>query len=180
MKKIRAGHYFLILFFAGFLTGIFYGNYNWENHSDWTGIFTETFWGELGNTRVVLQKYIWYLLYARVFLCAVLVLMVFLRIRKIMTALFIIWTGTSGGILLSEAVTQLGMKGSLLCIAGILPQSLFYIPAAFIFLKYCWNYPQSQWNRQKTRFVCILFLLGILSEIYLNPCLIQWMARHLF
>ena len=180
MKTFRTGHYFLLLFFTGFLAGIFYSNYGWKDQSNLTGIFAETFLGEIGSTKIVLQKYIWYLFRARAILCIVLVLIVFLRVRKIAAAFFIVWTGMSGGILLSEAVTQLGMKGSLLCIAGIFPQSLFYIPTTLVFLRYCWNYPQSRWNRQKTGFVCISFLLGILSEAYLNPRMIQWMVQHLF
>lgn len=180
MKTFRAGHYFLMLFFIGFLAGIFYSNYNWKDHSNLTGIFTEIFLEELGNTRFILQKYFWYLFRARFLLCVVFGLMVFLRIRKITAALFIIWAGTLGGILLSEAVAQLGMKGSLLCAAGVLPQFLFYIPATLVFLKYCWNYPQSQWTRQKTGFVCALFLLGILSEAYINPRMIQWVVHTLF
>ena len=180
MKKFRTGHWFLLLFFAGFLTGIFFINYGWRNYSSLTTVFSEEFLAELGTVKISFQKYIWYLLQTRLILCGVLILMMFLRIRKITATVFIYWTGLSVGILFSEAVTQLGMKGSLLCVAGLLPQSLFYIPAVLVFLRYCWNYPQNQWNRQKTVFVSGLFALGILSETYLNPWVIRWVATHLF
>ena len=103
-----------------------------------------------------------------------------IRIRKIVAAFFLLWTGMSGGILLSEAVAELGMKGSILCVAGLFPQFLFYVPAVLALLRFCWNYPQNQWNRQKTFFVCGLFLIGIFSESCLNPWLIQQIVNILF
>ena len=103
-----------------------------------------------------------------------------IRIRKIVAAFFLLWTGMSGGILLSEAVAELGIKGSILCVAGLFPQFLFYVPAVLVLLRFCWNYPQNQWNRQKTFFVCGLFLIGIFSESCLNPWLIQQIVNILF
>ena len=81
---------------------------------------------------------------------------------------------------IEEAVAELGMKGSILCVAGLFPQFLFYVPAVLVLLRFCWNYPQNQWNRQKTFFVCGLFLIGIFSESCLNPWLIQQIVNILF
>ena len=135
MKAFRTGHYFLALFFTGFLTGILIVNYIWGEQLSLIGTFTEV---------------------------------------------YLLWTGMSGGILLSEAVAELGMKGSILCVAGLFPQFLFYVPAVLVLLRFCWNYPQNQWNRQKTFFVCGLFLIGIFLESCLNPWLIQQIVNILF
>ena len=117
----------------------------------------------LKNETISFQQYIWYLIRVRGVFFLILFLAMGIRIRKIVAAFFLLWTGMSGGILLSEAVAELGMKGSILCVAGLFPQFLFYVPAVLVLLRFCWNYPQNQWNRQKTFFVCSLFLIGIFS-----------------
>ena len=164
MKAFRTGHYFLALFFTGFLTGILIVNYIWGEQLSLIGTFTEVYLMRLKNEKISFQQYIWYLI----------------QVRKIVAAFFLLWTGMSGGILLSEAVAELGMKGSILCVAGLFPQFLFYVPAVLVLLRFCWNYPQNQWNRQKTFFVCGLFLIGIFSESCLNPWLIQQIVNILF
>ena len=164
MKAFRTGHYFLALFFTGFLTGILIVNYIWGEQLSLIGTFTEVYLMRLKNGIFFLMLF----------------LAMGIRIRKIVAAFFLLWTGMSGGILLSEAVAELGMKGSILCVAGLFPQFLFYVPAVLVLLRFCWNYPQNQWNRQKTFFVCGLFLIGIFSESCLNPWLIQKIVNILF
>ena len=71
----------------------------------------------LKNEKISFQQYIWYLIQVRGIFFLVLFLAMGIRIRKIVAAFFLLWTGMSGGILLSEAVAELGMKGSILCVA---------------------------------------------------------------
>lgn len=180
MKAFRTGHYFLALFFTGFLTGILIVNYIWGEQLSLIGTFTEVYLMRLKNETISFQQYTWYLIQVRGLFFLILFLMMGIRIRKIVAAFFLLWTGMSGGILLSEAVAELGMKGSILCLAGLFPQILFYVPAVLVLLRFCWNYPQNQWNRQKTFFVCGLCLIGIFSESCLNPWLIQQIVNILF
>lgn len=91
----------------------------------------------------------------------------------IAAVLFLVWTGISGGILISTAVISMGIRGSFLCIVGIFPQFIFYIPAYLILIWYCWSYPQNRWNRQKTVFVSLAVSTGMLLEIYVNPSLVR-------
>ena len=131
--------------------------------------------------RLSFQQYIWYLIQVRGIFFLMLFLAMGIRIRKIVAAFFLLWTGMSGGILLSEAVAELGMKGSILCVAGLFPQFLFYVPAVLALLRFCWNYPQNQWNRQKNVLLyAVCFLIGIFSESCLNPWLIQKIVNILF
>ena len=168
MKAFRTGHYFLALFFTGFLTGILIVNYIWGEQLSLIGTFTEVYLMRLKNEKISFQQYIWYLIQVRGIFFLVLFLAMGIRIRKIVAACFLLWTGMSG------------MKGSILCVAGLFPQFLFYVPAVLVLLRFCWNYPQNQWNRQKTFFVCGLFLIGIFSESCLNPWLIQKIVNILF
>jgi uncharacterized membrane protein SpoIIM required for sporulation len=71
------------------------------------------------------------------------------------------------------AVLEMGIKGSFLCLVGIFPQFILYIPAYLIVLWYSYSYPQATWNGQKTFFVCLTVILGILLEVYINPILMQ-------
>ena len=82
-------------------------------------------------------------------------------------------TGISAGILISAAVLNLGIKGSLLCLVGLFPQFLLYIPAYVVLLWYCYTAPQTRWNRQKTIFVSLAMSVGILLEIYINPIIVK-------
>ena len=125
MKAFRTGHYFLALFFTGFLTGILIVNYIWGEQLSLIGTFTEVYLMRLKNETISFQQYIWYLIRVRGVFFLILFLAMGIRIRKIVAAFFLLWTGMSGGILLSEAVAELGMKGSILCVAGLFPQFLF-------------------------------------------------------
>ena len=65
----------------------------------------------------------------------------------------------------------MGIKGSILCIVGMLPQFLLYIPAYFIVLWYAYCYPRMQWNVQKSLVSGGLLLVGMVLELYVNPSL---------
>ncbi len=77
------------------------------------------------------------------------------------------------------AVMQLGIKGILLCIAGILPQGIFYAMGYGMLLTYWFRYPNSRWNRAKLLFVIIMFLAGIILETYANPVLVKLIIKML-
>ena len=73
---------------------------------------------------------------------------------------------------ISMAVLGMGVKGSILCIAGMLPQFLCYIPAYLIVVWYAYCYPRMQWNIQKSLVSGGLLLVGIVLELYVNPVLV--------
>ena len=75
--------------------------------------------------------------------------------------------------LFSMAVLGMGIKGSILCIVGILPQFLLYIPAYMVVIWYGYTYPQNRWNTQKSIFVGLAMAVGVLLEAYVNPGLIH-------
>ena len=112
----------------------------------------------------------------RLFPAALLAGLAFTRMRKIAAVIFLLWTGFSSGMLLTMAVVGMGVKGILLCVVGILPHFLCYIPACIVVLWYCWMYPRNQWNRQKTVFVALMLMMGLILESYVNPV---WMKAFL-
>ena len=74
---------------------------------------------------------------------------------------------------MSMAVFSMGIRGIILCIVGIMPQFLFYIPAYLVVLWYSYTHPRGQWNIQKSIFTGLMVLLGLIMEVYVNPLLMK-------
>lgn len=89
------------------------------------------------------------------------------------------WTGFLGGMLLTMAAFSMGVKGIILCIVGVLPQFILYIPAYVVLLWYAMNVSISTWNRQKTVFVVLMMTMGIVLEAYINPLFLQVFLKTL-
>ncbi len=88
--------------------------------------------------------------------------------------IFLFCVGVCWGNTLSISVLRLGLKGILICVAGLVPQIFFYIPAfGWVSLWVC----RGGSNRRKYLFLSLagaLFLFfGILTEVYVNPSLLQ-------
>ena len=132
MKMFHVKRQLLALFMPGFLLGILYVNLEAEQFAAGAGIFSEYFLKQYRAADILTGEYIWYLLQVRLLPFLVLLGSAFTKFRKAAVILFLIWTGFSAGLLFSMAVLGMGVKGSILCIAGMLPQFLCYIPAYLI------------------------------------------------
>ena len=55
----------------------------------------------------------------------------------------------------------------------------FYVPAYLLLIRYYYRYPQSEWNGTKTGFTVMMIVVGILSEVYLNPGIVRWFVKVL-
>lgn len=173
MRIFRTRKQFLVFFMPGFLLGILYVNFIAKNYMAEQGIFSEYFLNQFRSSHVEIREYIWYLLRLRAVPFLVLIGLSFTRVKKAAAVLFLCWTGISFGILVSAAVLSMGLKGSLLCVAGLFPQFLFYVPAYLVLLWHCYMLPQSGWNRQKTVFMALMMAVGIVLELYVNPILVK-------
>ena len=101
------------------------------------------------------------------------------RWKKLFVILCLALCGFFAGMMSVTAVMQLGIKGILLCIAGILPQGIFYAMGYGMLLAYWFRYPNSRWNRAKLLFVIIMFSAGIVLETYANPVLVKLIIKML-
>lgn len=179
MKILHTRKQLLAFFMPGFLIGILYVNLIAKQYASGPGIFSDYFLNQYSTLNVVAEEYVWYLLQIRLFPFLALLGLAFTKIRKVSAVAFLVWTGFSCGLLLSMAVLSLGIKGSLLCIVGILPQFFLYIPAYLIVIWYSYTYPVNRWNGQKTAFVSSAMILGILLEVYVNPILVKGIVKIL-
>ena len=173
MKIFHTRKQLLAFFMPGFLIGIIYVNFFAVKYMGDPGIFSTYFLEQYQSVDIVAGEYLWYLIRVRVIPFLVLSGLALTKARKAAAVLFLVWTGISGGILISLAVIDMGIKGSILCITGMLPQFIFYIPAYLVLLWYAYIYPGSQWNRQKTIFISFMMAVGLILEIYVNPLLVR-------
>ena len=137
------------------------------------GIFNLQFLEQYTGTEFAAKEYLLYLTGIRLLPFGILTGLVLTRMRRIISFVFLAWTGFSLGILLTMAVFYMGLKGIVFCIAGIFPQFLFYIPAYAVVLWYGMTYHQSRWNHQKTIFVIGMMLTGLILEAYVNPVFVK-------
>lgn len=173
MKIFHTRKQLLAFFMPGFLLGVLYVNFFAVKYMAQPGIFSTYFLEQYQSVDIVAGEYLWYLIRVRVFPFLVLSGLALTKARKAAAVLFLAWTGISGGILFSLAVADMGIKGSILCITGMLPQFLFYIPAYLVLIWYAYSYPDSHWNRQKTIFISFMMAAGLIFEIYVNPLLVR-------
>lgn len=157
----------------GFLFGIFYVNLIMKKYTAEPGLFSDYFLKQYQTAEIVAEEYMLYLVRIRAVPFLVLLGLAFTKVRKAASVIFLVWTGFSSGMLLSMAVLSMGIKGSILCIVGILPQFLLYIPAYMVVIWYSYTYPQNKWNTQKSIFIGLTMIVGILLETYVNPILMQ-------
>lgn len=163
----------------GFLLGILYVNLIMKQYTAEPGIFSDYFLKQYQSVSIVAEEYIWYLIKIRAVPFLILLGWAFTKMRKAASIAFLVWTGFSSGMLLSMAVLSMGIKGSILCIVGILPQFLLYVPAYMVIIWYSYTYPQNKWNTQKSIFLGLTMLVGIILEAYVNPILMQGYLRTL-
>ena len=173
MKIQQRKRFITVLYMAGFLIGIFYANLVERKYMTTNGIFSEYFLSQYIAIDVEAEEYMLYVMKTRLLPLVFLFIAAQTKFKKAAVMCCILWTGFSSGLLIVASVLQLGAKGILLCLIGITPHFVFYIMAYLVILWYLGNSPVSTWNRGKTAFVVLTMVLGILTEVYVNPILMK-------
>ena len=179
MKIRKSKKQLLLYYMAGFFVGILYANIVGGNAPDSSGIFQEYFLRQYMQTEINVKEYFFYLLQLRLFPLSLLAIAGCSRFKSSAAAVFLLWTGFSGGIVAVAAVLNLGMKGMLICIAGMFPHMIAYGFGYAILLWYLYGYPQIRWNIWKSTTVGGIFLIGIFMEAYVNPDIMKLFIRLL-
>lgn len=168
----------LLLFFAGILSGILF--VHTLNDDFFAGIFSEYFLSQYAALEIDGRKLFRYVgsyrcaQYALVTCCGA------VAAAPVLLGIFLFFLGMTWGTMISVSTVCLGLKGVLICVAGVIPQILFYLPAFGWLLLWFWNGGSS---RKKYIFFAgagFFFLLsGIVTEVYLNPLLLQQILRKM-
>ncbi len=173
MKTLHSKRQLAALFMPGFILGIVYVNFLVKKYPSNPEIFGDRFFSVYQNTEIIAGEFIFYLIRVRIIPFLLLLSLVFTHVRKISAALYTAWTGFSCGMMLTVAVLEKGILGCIFCLAAIFPQFLCYVPAYFIVIWYGYTFPKNRWNIQKTIFVLISMIAGILLELYVNPVILK-------
>ena len=167
----------IILLAVGFFIGVIYENIISKNMVIITEIFSKGNLQRYLQTDIIAEKYFWYVIKYRVLLLFLLCSLSCIKWKKILVVCCLLLTGFFTGSFCVASVLQLGAKGLLLCLLGLFPQMLFYGCVYGILFIHWFHYPERHWNRTKTLFSIVLFVIGILSEVYVNPILIKIIIR---
>ena len=170
---------FTALTLVGFLSGIIYGNIFAKEYILSMGIFDEYLLNQYSGVNVSIEEYIWYIIRIRIAPVIFLIFAGCTKYRKIIISLFIVWTGFSFGLILTTAIIRLQLKGIIICLISILPHFICYIGGYLMLLIYYMSYPNSRWTGAKTISFILFWLLGVVSECYINPGLIGLVLKRL-
>lgn len=173
MKLERKKQGILIIFMASFLGGILYANIVADKYATVTGVFHQGLLDQYITREVVSTDYLIYLLRNRLLPLALIGVAATTKYRKVSAALFLVWTGFSGGLLAVISVLRMGGIGMLLYLVALLPHYPFYILGYALIIWYCFKHPDSKWNPWKTGFILVTFAAGIILEAYVNPIILR-------
>jgi len=168
----------LILLFAGLLAGILF--VQTLDASSFAGIFSEYFLNQYASLNIDYKRLLRYVGGYRCGQYAFLICCGALSAASVLMGGILFLLGMTWGTLISVSTVRLGLKGVLICVAGILPQIFFYIPAYGWVLMWVWKQGN---NRKKYLFLAAVgfffLIFGIVTEVYLNPLILQQILRKM-
>lgn len=118
------------------------------------------------------REYLFHISLIRAIPLVILVILWNFRWRKVIIALATVFLGFMFGRFLVSAILLHGIKGIVLCMAVLFPHMFFY---AFVYLIFALHLFQNRrrWNKVKTAVLVVCCLLGICSEVYINPQILK-------
>ncbi len=176
-SKIWKRYLLLFCFGAGFLSGILYENLVSKSQGMTIRLFHPFYLEQYSQMKLIAEDYFVYVTQIRVFPFVLLCLSGCFKWRKIAALFTLGWTGFLIGVLIVSAVIQLGLKGIFVCIASFLPHFLFYGMAYGIVILHLFFYPKNKWSGGKTLIIVLVMLIGIITETYLNPYILNWIIQ---
>ena len=159
-----------MIFFVGIIAGVLIAQTK-ATTAD-TGLFSEYFLNQYASLSVNIEKLFLYIGGYRISQYLAVVCAGFLPLAPAILTGLLFLTGIS--------VIQLGGKGLMICVAGLFPQILFYVPAfGWVIL---WTSCGGS-NRKKYVFLAALGLFflffGVACEAALNPGLVRQILRKI-
>lgn len=169
----------IIVLVVGFFIGVIYENIVSKSQEVTTELFLKSNLQRYLQIDIIAEKYLWYVIKDRVFILLLICLLSCVKWKKLFVSLCMILIGFFAGTFCVASLLHLGIKGLLLCIAGLFPQLLFYGFLYGMLFIYWFHYPARQWNRTKTLFIILTFVIGLILEIYVNPLVVKYIISIL-
>jgi len=164
---------------VGFVLGIVYGNVAYLKNQEVFTLFQRETLERVITKEIVSGEYFLYVLRMRLRMLLPCCMIGLVKWKKLFVNLFLLWTGFLFGIFLSNAIIAQAFVGIILCLVMLFPHILFYIWGYYLILGNYYRYPEQRWNVQKILICILFFLIGILSETYINPWLVKGILRWL-
>lgn len=178
MRTYKNKNQLLFIFLAvGFFVGILYQNIFCMKSIVPYNLFTESALQQYLGLDIITGKYCWYVCKERVLEIGIICVLSCLKWKRTIAVLLVLLYGFLMGVFGVAAVLGLGVKGILFWASCIFPQWIFYSMAYGMMLVYWFHWPQRQWNYVKTIFVILMFSVGMIVEIYVNPILVKGVIR---
>ena len=165
-------------FFMGIVAGVLIAQMRFQLTE--TELFGEYFLNQYAMLPVNREKLFFYVGGYRLSQYLAFVCIGFLAQAPLLLTALLFLAGMLWGSMTGISILQLGMKGFVICLTGLFPQILFYVPAfGWVFL---WTYCGGV-NRKKYMifaFLGLFFLLfGIAAEACINPEIIRQILRKI-
>ncbi len=201
-KKYGKKNYGLLMIMgAGFLLGLFLMNIGKNIFLDNTDLLSEYTLYEMKYAVIDDNAFFRYVLQKRVGMVLALALLSTTWLGMAATWACAAWLGVCGGMLLMAALIRYGLKGILLIMVGLFPQSIIYFPVIFLLLHWSYEFcltlyfpyrlPSNNVStgevaskgvliRKKMLELSILLgvvIIGCLLESYVNPKLFLGLLR---
>lgn len=194
-RRVRTGKLPLLpMFLAGVVLGIVIMHWGKSLLLDNTGLLDEYSLYHMKYMTVDSNAFFLYVLRVRLKDVALLAVMSTTYLGLAVAGLMTVWYGTAMGMFLSAAVMRYGLKGVLLCLTGVFPQYLCYVPAFVILLLWTEQVCRSIYFKDSVgaettirgtlvqRLLQLLIVIAVVAagcilESYVNPGLVTKLLR---
>ena len=180
-----------ILFLSGFLAGNLLPNIFWKLKWQQITLSSVYFLTTFANSSVTGNEYLRELIKCRGSLFVLTVICGFSVFGAPLAVLEIIALGVYTGVILSVSILEFGFIGGFAGMAFLLPQYLFYIPVFLYIAEQVWGVSAGIWRNRglfpqkvgryllRVTPMAAVYVLGILSECYINPWIVEKMLGHI-
>ncbi len=168
----------LIFFFTGLLAGVLF--VQTMDESGFAGIFSEYFLNQYALLHIDCRRLLRYVGSCRLGQYLFLTCAAALFAAPLTAGGILFFFGMTWGTLISVSTVRLGLKGVLICVAGVIPQIFFYLPAfGWVIL---WLFRRGT-SRKRFFLLAVggffFLIFGIVTEVYLNPLILQQILRKM-
>ena len=167
----------MMILVVGFFIGISYENIAIAKGLETMNLFQGDQLLLLQQMNVKTSKYMLHILKLRLYpLLGMLCLWNF-RWKKVVVITGMAWIALVLGRIITGCIAIYGMKGLILCVAGLLPHFVFYVLAYRILIMYLISEIKRKWKKSNTAGFLAIFLIGLLLEVYVNPALVKYVLK---
>lgn len=178
---------FMIFAAVGFLIGIVAANTFCKSTIMELGMFGDYFFMQLKQVQIDKYTLFWQIFEKRMFFVFLVLFLCGTGFVRQMNCILAIWVGNSLGLFLSASIIQQGVAGIVLCIGGLLPHYILYIPAGILLMIRSVRFSDRLYGKKNTAnfrkdllmyltgslVLIAVFFVGIILETTLNPYFLQ-------